>query len=329
MGVSRNQKLRIRARFPEEYIIDFNGAEAWRRAGGSALAQRPDLIVGERVGAGAQQLAGFGIEEQQRFGLDADAHQPATQDLGGEDLAAIGYDPVAQTVALEGIDGAGGQTGVHVQISYQYNGLGKVTRKTEATGDYTTYVYASEGRRTQEARSGFTAYAGATVTPYVNYTYDVNGNRAQTLEDRSQPLDLSTVSLKVTGAQPVLRAPVDRERFLCQRTCRGIGGCSPARRARGRAGRCSGYGRPSSEEPGERFIERERRRIGGLAERCRSYRRRVGVNRKDSEVSVPGRLSNAVATGDRLRLGRARARDRHERLVGLNHRWRQCSRSLS
>jgi hypothetical protein len=54
------------------------------RPGGHRAAQ--GLLAGERVGAGAQQLAGGGVEEQQGLFFDADTNQHPAQPLGGQDL---------------------------------------------------------------------------------------------------------------------------------------------------------------------------------------------------------------------------------------------------
>ena len=56
----------------------------WWGAGGSGPAQSARLVGGQRVGAGAQQLAGVGIEEHQRRVFDADAHAAPGEDLRRE-----------------------------------------------------------------------------------------------------------------------------------------------------------------------------------------------------------------------------------------------------
>jgi hypothetical protein len=50
----------------------------------AGAAQCAGLVLGQWVGSGAQQLAGVGIEEHQRGGVDADADAAATVDLRGE-----------------------------------------------------------------------------------------------------------------------------------------------------------------------------------------------------------------------------------------------------
>ncbi|MFC4293402.1 hypothetical protein ACFOWX_13340, partial [Sphingorhabdus arenilitoris] len=67
------------------------------------------------------------------------------------------------------------------QVTYIYNGLGQVTKKTEATGDAITYTYDTSGRMVRETRSGFISHQGVNVTPMVNYQYDGLGNLARTV----------------------------------------------------------------------------------------------------------------------------------------------------
>lgn len=76
-------------------------------------------------------------------------------------------------------NGNGAHTNSHSTISYLYNGLGQVTRKTEATGEQTNYVYDAGGRLTQERRAAFTSYNG-NVTPTVDYYYNGVGDLSRT-----------------------------------------------------------------------------------------------------------------------------------------------------
>ena len=56
-----------------------------RRPGRAGATQLADLGRGERVGPDPQQVAGVGVEEQQRVLLDPDGHPPAAEDLRGQD----------------------------------------------------------------------------------------------------------------------------------------------------------------------------------------------------------------------------------------------------
>ncbi|WP_341208313.1 LysM peptidoglycan-binding domain-containing protein [uncultured Sphingomonas sp.] len=67
-------------------------------------------------------------------------------------------------------------------ISYSYNALGAVTRKTEATGDYVDYTYDTAGRLTRETRAPFVDQTATTVRPTVDYRYDGLGDLVRTVE---------------------------------------------------------------------------------------------------------------------------------------------------
>ncbi len=60
----------------------------------------------------------------------------------------------------------------HATISYAYNGLGEVTQKTEANGDYVTYAYDSTGRLILENRAPYLDQNGASVRPTIAYSYN-------------------------------------------------------------------------------------------------------------------------------------------------------------
>jgi YD repeat-containing protein len=57
-------------------------------------------------------------------------------------------------------------------IEYSYNGLGEVTQKTEANGDYVSYAYDATGRLTQENRAPYLDQNGASVRPTIAYSYN-------------------------------------------------------------------------------------------------------------------------------------------------------------
>lgn len=57
-------------------------------------------------------------------------------------------------------------------IVYTYNGLGQVTRKTEATGEYVDYVYDATGRLVTENRAAYADQSGNLVLPTVDYAYN-------------------------------------------------------------------------------------------------------------------------------------------------------------
>lgn len=78
-------------------------------------------------------------------------------------------------------DGSGDYDTVQSTITYQYNGLGQVVRKTEATGDQTDYTYDDGGRLVEERRESFSSFNG-TVTPEVDYYYDGLNNLIRTVQ---------------------------------------------------------------------------------------------------------------------------------------------------
>jgi hypothetical protein len=69
---------------------------------GSAAAQPGDLVGGERVRSGAQQLAGVQVEEHQRGRFDPDPDVPPGQDLRRRDrLPGQADPPVAGDAPLD------------------------------------------------------------------------------------------------------------------------------------------------------------------------------------------------------------------------------------
>ena len=77
-------------------------------------------------------------------------------------------------------DGSGAHSTQDVTITYAYNALSEVTRKTESTGNYIDYTYDVGGRMTSEQRSAFTDFNAASVTPTVDYYYNGLGNLSRT-----------------------------------------------------------------------------------------------------------------------------------------------------
>ncbi|WP_156915579.1 putative toxin [Caenibius tardaugens] len=69
-------------------------------------------------------------------------------------------------------NGSGAHTTGSASIAWLYNGLGQVTRRTEATGDQTNYTYDAGGRLTREVKA-----QGAT-----NYFYDGTGNLSRSVQ---------------------------------------------------------------------------------------------------------------------------------------------------
>lgn len=85
-------------------------------------------------------------------------------------------------------------TGTHPKIAYQYNGLGQVTKKTEAlSSNVTDYTYDKAGRLTKEVRAAFRDFENTLVRPEVIYSYDGLGNLTKTRQTGN-----STVSTRET-----------------------------------------------------------------------------------------------------------------------------------
>ena len=57
-----------------------------------------------------------------------------------------------------------------------------MTRKTEASGDFTDFTYDTTGRLVQEAGTAFTDFNGQSVTPATDYYYDGLNNLTRTRE---------------------------------------------------------------------------------------------------------------------------------------------------
>ncbi|MGJ3628991.1 hypothetical protein AB5I41_22890 [Sphingomonas sp. MMS24-JH45] len=116
---------------------------------------------------------------------------PATNDAADR-VTDFGYDrngrrltESRRNVASWSVDPATGALAAatgSATVSYAYNGLGEVVRKTEATGDFTDYTYDTTGRLTLEARAAFVDQAGATVRPTVDYCYNGLGDLVRSVE---------------------------------------------------------------------------------------------------------------------------------------------------
>lgn len=59
-----------------------------------------------------------------------------------------------------------------VTITYTYNGLGGVTRKTEANGEFTDYIYDAAGRQVSIKEPTFTDFNSASVRKETDLSYD-------------------------------------------------------------------------------------------------------------------------------------------------------------
>ncbi|HLY89154.1 MAG TPA: LysM peptidoglycan-binding domain-containing protein, partial [Acetobacteraceae bacterium] len=90
-------------------------------------------------------------------------------DRNGRRLTETRLNLVASSVSATG---ALTTVTTNATVSYNYNGLGQVTRKTEANGDTTDYSFDFFGRMTEIARSGYVDSNGASVRPTTDMQYD-------------------------------------------------------------------------------------------------------------------------------------------------------------
>ncbi len=108
-------------------------------------------------------------------------------------------------------NGSGGTTTTTATIAYLYNGLGQVTRKTEATGDQFNYTYDAGGRLTQETRPSFTSNNAASVTPQVNYYYNGLGGLTRTVQAAGGDATTARVTTYAYGAGGRLSSTTDAD----------------------------------------------------------------------------------------------------------------------
>ncbi len=74
---------------------------------------------------------------------------------------------------------------VSAAVTYAYNALGQVVRKTESTGDYTDFAYDRSGRMVAETRSAFVESGATATAPVLRYGYDALGNLVRTTQGAS------------------------------------------------------------------------------------------------------------------------------------------------
>lgn len=107
-----------------------------------------------------------------------------------EQRTGLTYTTVGSTGALTTT------TGGSATITYAYNGLGGVTKKTEANGDYVDYTFDALNRQITEKTSAFTDYASASVKRLTEAFYD--GLGATTREVVRKDGDTTSANWRVT-----------------------------------------------------------------------------------------------------------------------------------
>jgi YD repeat-containing protein len=140
-----------------------NYLTAWSLdADGNALNERryATKAVGTPVVAAPPSVATHADDRVTEFTYDRDGRRLTETRTG---VLAYGVDPA---------NGALNQAASTATVVYAYNGLGLVTRRTEATGDYVDYAYDGGGRLLQETRAPYYDQTNSLVRPTVRYSYD-------------------------------------------------------------------------------------------------------------------------------------------------------------
>ncbi len=100
-------------------------------------------------------------------------------------------------------------------ISYSYNGLGLVTRKTEATGDYIDFTYDNLGREITATTSAFTDHAGVSVQRRTDTAYSGLGQVSRTREGKvAADTAIDRITQYVYGAGGRLASVTDANGFV-------------------------------------------------------------------------------------------------------------------
>ncbi|KTE42969.1 MULTISPECIES: DUF6531 domain-containing protein [unclassified Sphingopyxis] len=113
---------------------------------------------------------------------------------------------------------------VDVTIRWEYNGLGQVTQRNEATDDYTKlkgevgdestyYSYDVGGRLTREERAAFTSHQSTVVTPTVDYSYNALGDLVRTVAAGAGDAQ-QRVTTYSYGAGGLLASMTDAENYV-------------------------------------------------------------------------------------------------------------------
>jgi len=99
-------------------------------------------------------------------------------------------------------------------ISYEYNGLGQVTKRTEATAEFFTYEYDKSGRLLKELAPQFLNYGNTWQQRETTYSYDGLNNVTRTRVGNTMPdSETAHVTTYAYGAGGRLASTTDAEGF--------------------------------------------------------------------------------------------------------------------
>jgi YD repeat-containing protein len=155
---------------------DGNTTQETRHAGKVAIA-----VVADRPGQTATTVAA--LQTSAGSGA-ADRVTSFTYDLNGRRLTAQRTGVVAKAINAD--TGAWTDAPTTATVTYAYNALGEVTRKTEATGEWTDYTYDLMGRQTGLTSSSFTDHNGASVQRSTSNFYNGLSNLTRTVQNTSR-----------------------------------------------------------------------------------------------------------------------------------------------
>jgi len=141
----------------------------WHNAEGNVLGER--RYATQTSGAGVGTLPSppaSGADRITEFGYDRNGNRWFERRLGVEAVSVAGGTIQSATQAST--------------IYYDYDGLGKIIRRTEATGDTTTYRFDAMGRLLEERHPAFLDQSGNEVASKLTYAYDGTGNLTRTVQ---------------------------------------------------------------------------------------------------------------------------------------------------
>ena len=142
---------------------------------------------------------------------------PTTVNSGDDRITNFGYDrngnrtaEIRENVISVRVNGGDIETVTGQSIiRYEYNGLGKITRKTQATGDTTTYSFDTMGRLVEESDPAFLDQTTNEVRSRRTYAYDGTGNLTRTVQGDRGYAGAFRTTRYYYGSSGRLRATVD------------------------------------------------------------------------------------------------------------------------